>query len=218
MTPSEKYTAAAYLVVFVGLLAYVLIIASKLQRLQRAGGRAGREAARARLRDRVEAAVAEALFWPAILGYGEAAIAYSSRALHAARDLGRAARLDRPDGAPRACRPRGSTASPGRRWAGSLNLFVWFVVGAYLIWGCQPRYRLRRADGDAARGAALRRLAGRRRHRRRENAPTTATSSSTLHVGFVLAAFAGFTLAAALAALYLAEERRLQRHAPTSCG
>jgi len=35
MTPSEKYTAAAYLVVFVGVLAYVLIIASKLQRLQR---------------------------------------------------------------------------------------------------------------------------------------------------------------------------------------
>jgi CcmD family protein len=35
MTPSEKYTAAAYLVVFVALLAYVLIIASKLQRLER---------------------------------------------------------------------------------------------------------------------------------------------------------------------------------------
>ena len=35
MTPSEKYTAAAYLIVFVGVLAYVLIIASKLQRLQR---------------------------------------------------------------------------------------------------------------------------------------------------------------------------------------
>ena len=35
MTPSEKYTAAAYLVVFVGVLAYVLIIAAKLQRLQR---------------------------------------------------------------------------------------------------------------------------------------------------------------------------------------
>ena len=35
MTPSEKYTAAAYLVVFVAMLAYVLIIASKLQRLQR---------------------------------------------------------------------------------------------------------------------------------------------------------------------------------------
>ena len=35
MSPSEKYTAAAYLVVFVALLAYVLIIASKLQRLER---------------------------------------------------------------------------------------------------------------------------------------------------------------------------------------
>jgi CcmD family protein len=38
LTPSEKYTAAAYLVVFVGVLAYVLIIASKLQRLQRQVG------------------------------------------------------------------------------------------------------------------------------------------------------------------------------------
>ena len=35
MTPSEKYAAAAYLVVFVGVLLYVLIIASKLQRLER---------------------------------------------------------------------------------------------------------------------------------------------------------------------------------------
>jgi CcmD family protein len=35
VSPSEKYTAAAYLVVFVGLLAYVLIIAAKLQRLER---------------------------------------------------------------------------------------------------------------------------------------------------------------------------------------
>ncbi len=35
MTPSEKYTAAVYLVVFVGVLAYVLIIATKLQRLER---------------------------------------------------------------------------------------------------------------------------------------------------------------------------------------
>jgi CcmD family protein len=38
VTPSEKYTAAAYLVVFVAVLAYVLIIASKLQRLQREVG------------------------------------------------------------------------------------------------------------------------------------------------------------------------------------
>src|SRR5207247_8961585 len=33
-----------------------------------------------------------------------------------------------------------------------------------------------------------------------------------LHVGLVLAAFAGFTLAAGLSALYLWQERRLKRH------
>jgi CcmD family protein len=38
MSPSEKYTAAAYLVVFVAVLAYVLIIAAKLQRLEREVG------------------------------------------------------------------------------------------------------------------------------------------------------------------------------------
>jgi CcmD family protein len=35
MTASEKYVAAAYLVVFLFVLAYVLIIGSKLQRLER---------------------------------------------------------------------------------------------------------------------------------------------------------------------------------------
>ena len=34
MSSSEKYVAAAYLVVFVGVLAWVAIIASKLARLQ----------------------------------------------------------------------------------------------------------------------------------------------------------------------------------------
>jgi CcmD family protein len=35
MTSAEKYVAAAYLVVFVVVLAYVLIIATKLARLER---------------------------------------------------------------------------------------------------------------------------------------------------------------------------------------
>ena len=35
MSASEKYVAAAYLVVFVVVLAYVLIMATKLQRLRR---------------------------------------------------------------------------------------------------------------------------------------------------------------------------------------
>jgi CcmD family protein len=38
LSAGEKYTAAAYLVVFLALLAYVLIIAAKLQRLQREVG------------------------------------------------------------------------------------------------------------------------------------------------------------------------------------
>jgi len=36
MTTEEKYVAAAYLVVFVVLLAYVLIMAAKVARLERA--------------------------------------------------------------------------------------------------------------------------------------------------------------------------------------
>jgi CcmD family protein len=38
VSSGEKYTAAAYLVVFVAVLAYVLIIATKLQRLEREVG------------------------------------------------------------------------------------------------------------------------------------------------------------------------------------
>jgi CcmD family protein len=38
VTPEEKYVAAAYLVVFVVVLVYVLIMATKLQRLEREVG------------------------------------------------------------------------------------------------------------------------------------------------------------------------------------
>jgi ABC-type uncharacterized transport system permease subunit len=154
----------------------------------------------------------ELFFWPAILGYGEAAIAYTSprhtrlatwgvRVGWLAQTGLLVVQATRADG------------FPWSSWAGSLNLFVWFVVGAYLIWGCQPRYRL---VGLSVMPLALllflvARLAG----------GTAASESSqygnlflTVHVGFVLAAFAGFTLAAALATLYLLEERRLQRRAP----
>ena len=101
---------------------------------------------------------------------------------------------------------------PWSSWAGSLNLFVWFVVGAYLIWGCRPRFRLlglgvmplavvlfvvARLEGGTAAGSK----------------PHYSNLFLVLHVGFVLAAFAGFTLAAALAALYLWEERRLKLRA-----
>jgi CcmD family protein len=35
VTSSEKYTAAAYLVVFLAVLVYILIVATKLQRMRR---------------------------------------------------------------------------------------------------------------------------------------------------------------------------------------
>src|SRR5690348_761362 len=101
---------------------------------------------------------------------------------------------------------------PWDTWAGSLNLFVWLVVGAYLIWGCRPRFRLL--------GLSVMPLAVALFIAARVGGGTEAGSSShygnlflVLHVGFVLAAFAGFTLAAGLATLYLVEDRRLKRRA-----
>ncbi|HEX6662671.1 MAG TPA: CcmD family protein [Gaiellaceae bacterium] len=53
MTNAEKYVAAAYLVVFVVVLAYVLIIAAKLDRLEREVAELS-ELARARREDEPE--------------------------------------------------------------------------------------------------------------------------------------------------------------------
>jgi ABC-type uncharacterized transport system permease subunit len=153
----------------------------------------------------------EALFWPVLLGYGEAAVAYSSPRYARIATWGvrlgwlaqtallivQAARTD---------------GFPWASWAGSLNLFVWLVVGTYLIWGCRPRYRLL--------GLSVMPLAAALFLVARFGGGTAAGERShygnlflTLHVGFVLAAFAGFTLAAALAGVYLLEDRRLKRHA-----
>jgi ABC-type uncharacterized transport system permease subunit len=103
-----------------------------------------------------------------------------------------------------------SDGFPWSTWAGSLNLFVWFVVGAYLIWGCRPRYRLL--------GLSVMPLAAALFVVARIGGGTGAGASShygnlflILHVGLALAAFAGFTLAAGLAGLYLWVERRLKR-------
>ena len=151
----------------------------------------------------------ELLFWPALIGYGEAAFAYSSPRYTRWATWGVRIGwlLQTVLLAVQAARTEGF---PWDTWAGSLNLFVWLVVGTYLIWGCRPRYRLL---GLAVMplAAVLFLVAG-------LGGGTDAGKDShygnlflTLHVGFVLAAFAGFTLAAALAALYLWEERRLQR-------
>jgi ABC-type uncharacterized transport system permease subunit len=158
--------------------------------------------------------VAELLFWPALLAYGEAAVAYAGDARHPG-SYGRLATWGVRVGwlvqtallVAQAARANGF---PWDTWAGSLNLFVWLVVGAYLIWGCRPRYRLLGlvvmplaalllAVSYAAGGVAASGKSG------------YSTLFLVLHVGLLLAGFAGLTLAAALAALYLWQERQLKR-------
>ena len=83
----------------------------------------------------------ELLFWPALLGYGEAAFAYASprtsRLATWGVRLGWLAQT-----ALLVFQAAHADAFPWSTWAGSLNLFVWLVVSAYLIWGCRPRFRL----------------------------------------------------------------------------
>jgi ABC-type uncharacterized transport system permease subunit len=158
--------------------------------------------------------VAELLVWPALLGYGQAAVAYAGNA-KSPGSLGRLAtwgvrvgwlaqtallvgQAGRADG------------FPWSTWAGSLNLFVWLVVGGYLIWGCSPRFRLLglAVMPFAAALLAVSYLAG-----GTSSGDATAWDDVLLvvHVGFALTAFAGFTVAAGLAALELWEERLLKR-------
>jgi ABC-type uncharacterized transport system permease subunit len=153
--------------------------------------------------------VLELFFWPALLGYGEAALAYSSPRTARAATWGvrvgwlaqtallglQAARAD---------------GFPWGSWSGSLNLFVWLVVGAYLIWGCRPRFRLLglAVMPLAALLFVVARVGGGTRTGSHEH---YSNLFLVLHVGFVLAAFAGFTLAAGLAAVYLWQESRLKR-------
>src|SRR5207249_5041091 len=162
--------------------------------------------------------MAELLFWPALLAYGEAAFAYLNDARHPGIS-GRLATWGVRIGwlvqtALLAVQAARADGFPWSRWAGSRNLFVWIVVGAYLIWGCQPRYRLL--------GLAVLPLAVVLLVAARVGGGTAVGGHShysnvflVLHVGLVLAAFAGFTLAAALSALYLWQERRLKRRETT---
>jgi len=157
------------------------------------------------------------LFWPALFGYAEAALAYAGETVRPGRParfavwgvrlgwLAQTALL-----AAQAVRAEGF---PWASWAGSLNLFVWLTVGVYLIWGCRASFRLL---GLVIMPLAVALFvvawaAGGAGDARRSDFGDVFL---VFHVGLVLAAFAGFTVAAALAALYLWQERRLKRHAP----
>jgi ABC-type uncharacterized transport system permease subunit len=158
----------------------------------------------------------ELLFWPALLAYGEAAVAFVGEA----RRPGLAGRFATwgvrvgwlVQTALLVVQAARSDGFAWTSWGGVLNLFVWLVVGAYLIWGCRARFRLL-GLAVIPPAAALLALAhagggtGSTRH------ASYGSLFLALHVGLVLAAFAGFTLAAALAALYLWQERRLKRRA-----
>ena len=162
--------------------------------------------------------MAELLFWPALLAYGEAAVAYAGDArrpgttgrlgtwgvrigwlVQTALLVAQAARAD---------------GFPWDTWAGSLNLFVWLVVGAYLIWGCKPRFRLL---GLVVMPLAALLLAISYAAGGVDGSGQSGYSTLFLiaHVGLVLAGFAGLTLAAALAGLYLWQERELKRRSAT---
>lgn len=163
--------------------------------------------------------LADLLFWLALVAYAEAALAFAGSArLPAGKAAGRAGVLAtwgvrlgwlihtgllgvqvvRADG------------FPWTSWAGSLNLFVWLVVAAYLGWGCKPRYRLLGLVVMPLVVAML--LAAWAGGGTGTHAPSGgSTAFLVLHVAFVLVAFAGFTMSAALAAIYLWQERALKQ-------
>src|SRR4029079_3690851 len=163
--------------------------------------------------------MAESLFGFAFLAYAGAAIAYAVDARRPG-PAGRAATwgvrlvclLQTALLVEEAARADGF---PWSTWAGSLNLFVWLVVSVYLVWGCRTRYRLL---GLAVMPIAVALLAvawagggtGTDSH------SGYSTVFLVVHVGLLLFAFAAFTLAAALSALYLWQERRLKEHKPAS--
>jgi ABC-type uncharacterized transport system permease subunit len=162
--------------------------------------------------------VAELFFWPALVFYGEAALGYLGEA-RLPGTAGRAALWGVRLGwlaqtallVVQAAREDGF---PWSTWAGSLNLFVWFVVTVYLFWGSRRPYRLL--------GLTVMPLVAVLLIVARAGGGTDVGERSqysnvflAVHVGLVLAAFAGFTVAAALSALYLWQERRLKQRAAT---
>lgn len=157
--------------------------------------------------------MAELLVWPALIAYGEAAFAYAGEL----RGPGLGGRLATwgvrigwlAQTALLVVQAIDTQGFPWGTWAGALNLFVWLVVGAYLIWGCRPRYRLL---GLAVMPVAAALLAA----AWAGGGTGVATRDEpggllAVHVGLMLAGFAGLTLAAGMAVLYLWQDRRLKR-------
>jgi ABC-type uncharacterized transport system permease subunit len=160
--------------------------------------------------------VVELLIWPALVGYGEAAVAYFGEtrrpglpgrlAIWGVR-LGWLAQTGL-----LVVQAAEADGFPWSSWAGALNLLSWLVVGGYLFWGSRPRFRLL---GVAVMPVALALLAA-----AYAGGGIAAEGDHPglvlgLHVTAMLAAFAGLTLAAGLSGLYLWLERKLKRRERT---
>jgi ABC-type uncharacterized transport system permease subunit len=159
--------------------------------------------------------VAELLVWPALIAYGEAAVAYAGNARRPG-SLGQLATWGVRLGwlaqtALLVVQATDAEGFPWSTWAGSLNLFVWLVVSAYLIWGCSPRYRLL-GLGVMPLAASLLAISYAAGGTEEVAGAAWGDVVLVLHIGFVLMAFAGFTVAGGLAALELWQERELKSH------
>lgn len=157
--------------------------------------------------------MAELLVWPALIAYGEAAVAYAGEL----RGPGRYGRIGiwgvrigwLAQTALLITQALSADGFPWGTWAGALNLLSWLVVSAYLIWGCKPRYRLVGLGVmPVAAGLLVLAWAGGGTGVEESDGDGWALA---VHAGLMLAGFASFTVAAATAVLYLYEDRRLTR-------
>jgi ABC-type uncharacterized transport system permease subunit len=157
--------------------------------------------------------MAELLVVPALIAYGEAAVAYAGE-LRGSRGYGRIGIWGVRIGwlaqtALLIVQALSADGFPWGTWAGALNLLSWLVVSAYLIWGCTPRYRLV-GLGVMPVAALLLVLAWAGGGTGVEGSEGDGWALA-VHAGLMLAGFASFTVAAATALLYLYEDRRLSR-------
>ena len=163
--------------------------------------------------------MAELLVWPALVAYGEAAIAYAG-GLGVPLFSGRLALSGRlgiwgvrlgwlAQTALLIVQALRADGFPWGTWAGALNLFVWLVVAAYLVWGCNARFRLLGALVMPPAAALL--VASWAGGGTGTKGGVHSGALLAAHVGLMLAGLAGLTVTAGMSALYLWEERSLKR-------